>query len=439
MKKTAILALMLAFTAALPACGNTPADGTDTTVNLIDKYTEPPKVEEVEIPEGFVIPTGYTYETEYKYSPDGDNLYGIYPGASQTLGSAMAIGGDRLYYSKSGILSYISVKDGKCYTVCPDPLCGHTQAEGCQFLGLGDLLLHPEKDYLLFGIQTYYIEKQRYNNICAINEKDGSIKRVFGNDVEGSEQIGAIFLKFIVDDKLYFTVRHLETETNEEGKVVEKSVDSIFTMDVNTYEVNMLDNKFGTGHYGQCIISSDKYMLFVDYDMGTVTVTDLNQENEKLLLKFDPHYCFIDNCYFDAVTDEFYFLLVSRRASDGYSEGPEEGNIYRLDNKLNFEKLDMPTDKIPRFSLTRDYIYFAIYEPVELGMMTGNHMCIMEDGGKLYRIKRDGSSEYELVYDGGLELLSDPYFNTYILGDYIYFCYTTLHNGPDGTIMLMAF
>ena len=151
-----LLSIILAavIVASFAACGGETEETTvptaETTVNLIDKYTAPSD-DPPEIPENFVIPEGYTYEMEYRYFPDGDNNDGI-----TYMAATMEIHGDRMYYSSKAGLSYLDLKNGESYTLCPDPLCDHTLEAGCQFLGLGVPMHHPKKDNIIFARKNLY-------------------------------------------------------------------------------------------------------------------------------------------------------------------------------------------------------------------------------------------------------------------------------------------
>ncbi len=443
MKKTSILSLMLALAATLPSCGSTPADGTgvaDTTVNLIDKYTAPE--EEPQLPENFVIPKGYTYEKDYKYSSEDDNCDGIYIGTTGMVGAAMALSGDKIYYSTGeDMMGYIDIKNGETFAICPDPLCDHTFMGGCKYLGFSEPIVHTEKSHILFVTQGYALGNQIHRNICVVDQENGTVTRVYGSDVEGSEPLNGIFLQFITNNKLYFTGVVVSNETDSEGKVITKSTNRLFTMDIDTYEVEPLNYNYGTGTSATCVSSSDKYMILVDSFIGYVSIMDLNQENEKILVEFDNKNYMVSNCYYDSVTDEFYFSVVSNRVFHGYMDGPEEGHIYKVDSNLNCEIIDMPSDKIIRFTLTRNYIYFFMFDPVPLNIdPPAAEPIIMPDGGKMYRIRRDGSSEYELIFDGGLELIMCALYPTIVIGDHIYFVheyiYQMLYGKLSGKIFL---
>ena len=427
MKKTSILALVLAFTAILPACGNTSATepgGTDTTVNLIDKYTEPPKVEDIELPEGFVIPEGYTYETSYSYFPNGDNSRGIY---NVTAEGEMDIYGDKMFYTTGAVQCYIDAKTGQSFALCPDPLCDHSEESGCPYRGFAQLKHHPEKDNIMFAVQGYNVEKTVHYNICVIDETNGTITKVYGTDVKGSEVEDAIYFQFISGDKIYFTGRFFETETDKSGNVVSKIVDRVYTLDMNTYEVKKLDNEYSEGEFGLCLTASKNHILFCDFALGKIYVTDINFNNQQLIVEYDPETFFMGEYCYDSITDEIYFSVASNSLSGRSDEGVEEGYIYCLDSDLNCKRLDF-CDTIVNFALTRNYIYFTKYDPIVLGKTINDRNCVVVNGGKFYRITRDGMGEEELVFDGGVGIYHFIHHPFAVMGDYIYYPYTYLHD-----------
>jgi len=428
MKKTSILTLMLALTLIFAACSNTPAMGTgvaDTTVNLIDKYTAPSE-DPPEIPENFVIPEGYTYEMEYRYFPDGDNSYGI-----RYAPSTMEILGERLYYRSELVLSYLDVKTGQTFAVCPDPICPHTSESGCQFIGLNIPIHHPENYDIVFTVQGYTVAMENHMNICVVDEKQGTVTKVYGTDVKGSEDGGSIFLRFLSGDKLYFSRHYEESTMDEHGKINTEIVSRLFAMDINTYEVKQVDNNSGDVEAKNVLISGDNHLLCVS--KGQVKVADINFENEKILLEFDTDTFFIKDYYYDSVTDEFYFSLLTEVLLGNTYDGPAEGYIYRVDSNMNCEKLDI-SDKIINFTLTRNFIYFTQYEPIELGETMYGDRCAVVNGGKFYRVKRDGIGEIELVFDGGVELNHFIHNPLVVFGDYLYYNWAYIVKQTDGSV-----
>ncbi len=428
MKKISSIALLLAVSLLLPACGDTavPESGgtTETTVSLVDKYTAPVE-NPPEIPENLVVPEGYTYEEEYRYFPDGDNSDGIYFAAA----AGKEICGDRMYYLVIGGLGYVDLKDGKQYTLCPDPLCQHTAESGCQFIGLIEPVHHPEKEDILFAVQGYHVKTKLHNNICVINEKEGTVTKVYGTDVKGSELGGSISLKFMVGDKLLFTRMFEEIHTDEDGKSAPQVVIKCFTMDVNTYEVELLEINVVP------FFVTEKYIFVVDHSTKQLIAYDHNFENEKIILEYDKSASGIWDCCYDSVTDELYFNVYSSTVLGNTYDGPEVGDLYCVDSNLNCEKLNK-TDTILSFAVTRNYIYYTRYEPVEYGKTAIGTRCADVNGGKFYRIKRDGTGEPELVFDGGLELNYIPYFPFFVFGDYIYYnwAYPDERNGSVALI-----
>ena len=105
-------------------------------------------------------------------------------------------------------------------------------------------------------------------------------------------------------------------------------------------------------------------------------------------------------------------------------DGVTEGYILRVDGDLNVERLDMRSDLILDMQLTRDYIYYTSYDPIEYGISPRGGVCYDESGGKIWRVPRDDvSTEPELIFDGRGEFAFRGY---YAVGDCLYLDYSEI-------------
>jgi len=194
----------------------------------------------------------------------------------------------------------------------------------------------------------------------------------------------------------------------------------MLTMDINTYEVKPLEISDRTLDLTGSMIASENYIFCVDHATGSVMAYDHNYENGKVLLEYDTSASFVwDYCY-DSLTDEFYFNLLSNVCLGHKFEGAEIGDLYRVDSNLNCEKLDI-ADKVVNFAVTRNYIYFTQYDPIEYGETKFGLRIANVNGGNFYRVKRNGTGDVELVFDGGIDIYQIPYFPFFVFGDYMYY------------------
>ena len=88
----------------------------------------------------------------------------------------------------------------------------------------------------------------------------------------------------------------------------------------------------------------------------------------------------------------------------------------------------MPSEMITSFQLTRDYIYYTVYDPIQLGSKNGRPL-LDTTGGKIYRVPRDNTTEGELFFDAKGELIFRGAYC--VVGDNLYLQYYKVRGSGD--------
>lgn len=123
--------LLLCFAISfLPSCKNSDADDVR---QIAEKYS---RETEINLDHLYKLTNWLVPETEYENSSDDDmdNIAG-------SVGNYI-VNGDRLYFkvSKDNLYTYVDLKTGKKFNLCPDPFCEHTLESGCKYINLSQLV-----------------------------------------------------------------------------------------------------------------------------------------------------------------------------------------------------------------------------------------------------------------------------------------------------------
>lgn len=116
-----------------------------TADGLIDKYSN----ETITSGQNYAdIADWLTPEEQYSYrsTDNSDNIADIY-------NPIFFVKSDRIYYETQidnlMSFSYIALKTGESFSLCPDPLCDHTPEGGCKYLSLHQMMFSKESDDVL--------------------------------------------------------------------------------------------------------------------------------------------------------------------------------------------------------------------------------------------------------------------------------------------------
>ncbi|MDD4772526.1 MAG: hypothetical protein PHZ09_02855 [Eubacteriales bacterium] len=391
-----------------------------TADGLIDKYSN----ETITSGQNYAdIADWLTPEEQYSYrtTDNSDNIADIY-------NPIFFVKSDRIYYETRidnlMSFSYIALKTGESFSLCPDPLCDHTPEGGCKYLSLHQMMFSKESDDVFYSVKTTLDEelKAPVSSICRIDAKKGTINEIFNGYLSEINILRMLTLRLTDNNRLYFTAIREKSSKVTDGIIEREYEETLMSVNLTTYEVSIVDNKYKNKEHGEYFFTDGKYIYFIDAIVGRLFATDMNFENETTVLEYGNEYT-ISSFYYDADTSETYICVHSRYMM-GWSETEiEDGNIYCIDKNLNYSKLDMPSDKILEFQLTNEYIYYTVYDPVFYGETPYGVPCMRANGNKIYRIQRGDTAEGELVFDGREKLHFRDYMVT---GDFLYINYVKL-------------
>jgi len=434
MKKFAILFLLTLSTLLFVSCNNEKADN-DVLQNLESVVKQTTAEADDQFAYQKDLASWYKPETEYKYNPEGDNSSGIITVFRKGL-NTYDLSDDKLYMEtkrviyESGIqeenmIAYMDIETGEKHYLCPDPLCTHSVGSSCLFVDVTYYFANPDNDNLLYTTKRIYDGGYySYGVIVEINMEENSMREVF----RCSDIYDDMFLESIDRDKLYFTyIKETERIKDEDGNVTTKNEEIPMYLDLSTFVAEERD--FSKDKYDSFykLYEGSDCIYWLDREKSCVLTTDTNRKNEKILLTYEKGYSIISAAY-DSNTEELYLGIGSDdmiMASSEY-DGIEQGDIWVVDMNNNIRKVDMPSEKITGFQLTNKYIYYTTYDPINYGMSPRGFDCIDEDGGKIYRVRRDDTKKTELVFDAQNELFFASFV---VLGDYIYIDYGELVSG----------
>ena len=400
-------------------------------------------------------PEGYEYlegvgswlsaETEYKSSPY-DNIVSI-------KGNYFSITNDNIYFQlkkeeskrdETGyyytlgdpIYAYISGQTGEKHFICPDPLCTHGAYSGCQYLNLGNLTFSSSDTSLMYATRSAVEDGVFYPTVYEINNSAATITPIYKPD-DKSEGLDMIYfnLMFEKDGKLYFIYNSQYEYVNENGETEYDEKAKLMSLDLKTKQTEVINDNYPTraGLVGEVWSK----LLFADVDTRELYCTDYNFENPVTIMTYEDGYWF-RNIYYDQDTEEMY-VLVSYTGLY-YPKNPDMSGkdihckVYKVDKDFNLTEIPMPSEMVTSFQLTRDYIYYTVYDPIQLGSRNGRPI-LDTTGGKIYSAPRDNTTEGELFFDKHGEILfssSSSLGAAYcVVGDNLYLQYYKVRGSGD--------
>ena len=409
----------------------------EKTQNLLDDAPTAP--EGYEYLEG--VGSWLSAETEYKSSPY-DNIVSI-------KGNYFSITNDNIYFQlkkeeskrdETGyyytlgdpIYAYISGQTGEKHFICPDPLCTHGAYSGCQYLNLGNLTFSSSDTSLMYATRSAVEDGVFYPTVYEINNSAATITPIYKPD-DKSEGLDMVYLElmFEKDGKLYFIYNSQYEYVNENGETEHDEKAKLMSLDLKTKQTEVLNEDLSTrvGLMGEVW---DK-LLFGDGDTLELYYTDYNFENPVTVMKFEDGYG-LKNLFYDGNTDELYML--SYYGELMYPRNPDMSGkdihckVYKIDKDFNITEIPMPSEMITSIQLTKDYIYYTVYDPIQYGTRKG-HPIHDTTGGKLYRVARDNTTDGKLFFDAKGELIFKGAYR--VVGDNLYLQYYKLKGVADDT------
>lgn len=386
-------------------------------------------------------PEGYEYlegvgswlepETEYKPASDEGivgltaNYFGLSDGKLYfQLKKEESKKDETGYYYTLGhpIYAYISNQTGEKHFICPDPLCTHGAFSGCQYLDLGGLLQSTSNPSIMYTTKSAVVDGVFYPTVYEINNSAATITPIYTPD-DKSEGLDMIYfnLMFEKDGKLYFIYNSRYEYVNDNGESEYDEKAKIMSLDLKTKQTEVINDNYPirAGLIGEVWGK----LLFGDGDINELYYTDYNFENSVTVLKYSDEYS-LKNLYYDKNTDELYaFIMYSELAYPEKMDMSDKDihcKVYKIDKDFNLTEIPMPSEMVTSIQLTKDYIYYTDYEPIQYGTRKGRPV-LDTTGGKIYRVPRDNTTEGELFFDAKGELIFRGAYR--VVGDNLYLRY----------------
>lgn len=402
-----------------------------------------------------VAPDGYEYlegigswltaETEYKSSPNeniivlsGNNFSIFNDNIYFQLKKEESKRDETGYYYTLGdpIYAYISGQTGEKHFICPDPLCTHGAYSGCQYLNLGNLLLSDSDPSVMYATRFNLVDGITYAYIYEINNSAATLTPIY-TPVEKPDGLHMVTIKllFVKSEKLYFIYNTQYEYVNENGETEYDEKSKLMSLDLKARQTEVINENYPT----RAGLAGEVWgkLLFTDADTSELYCTDYNFENPVTIMKFEDGYWY-RNLYYDQDTEELYVLvsytgLYYPKNSD-MSDKDIHCKVYKIDKDFNLAEIPMPNDMLTSIQLTRDYIYYTVYDPIYLGSRNG-YPLYDTTGGKIYRASRDNTTEGELFFDNHGEIMfssSSSLGAAYcVIGDNLYLQYNKVRGSGD--------
>jgi len=432
MKKFAILFLLTLSALLLVSC-NTEQTDNDVLQNLESVVKQTTAEADDQFAYQKDLASWYTPEVDYKYDPHGDNSEGI-EWLTRKEFNSYSIKDDRMFfrtkrfytingYHEDKMISYIDIKTGEKNYLCPNPLCSHYAEDGCLLVDVSDYYII---DNLLYTIKNLQRGINVYETIVEIDLEQNTMRELY----QCTDIYDYVWFTSLKNNVIYFSYSK-ETERTDDGNgnIITKEEITKMYLDLATEKVGILKNNEDKYDTYYKIYESDTYIYWWDSINCDILVTDIEHKNEITVLNYESDYS-LSSASYDSNTGELYLCISSddmiREDLDHLDT--EDGAIYVIDKENNVRKLEMPTEKITGFQLTNNYIYYTTYDPKDFGYTAFGYPCMMQDGGKIYRVSREDTTSPELVFDAKGELFPGAYI---VFGDYLYIDYNELVQGAD--------
>lgn len=413
-----IFIVLFLITTIVSSCNNN--DRNYDALKTAEKYSQ-----ETTIDHNYLYSLTNWLKPETKYStPIDDNINDI---ESSSL-SNYFVKGNRFFFKtktdgSSEIYSYLDLRTGKTFVICPDPFCPHTRDSGCKYVSLSNLVFSPNSENSFYTTKTIISDTDIYDVICLIDIENNTYTEIYSSKSTNPNIRNSLWLYFIQENKLYFLDTQIERIRHTNGEIENKTTQYYMVLDLVTNEVEILENKYSSYLYLQLVYANDKYIFFDDYENCRFFATDINFKNEQTIIYYGKDFS-RRSLYYDKNTRELFFVICSKSmVLNTQSSEQEVGYVYCINDNLECKKVEMPSDKIIEIKLTNKYIYYTVYDPKYYGISPRGSACIDATGNKIYRVSRKNTTVSELVFDGHETLF---FFDYTVLGNYIYISYSEL-------------
>jgi hypothetical protein len=306
----------------------------------------------------------------------------------------------------------VDLLTGEQYYICPDPICEHSTLEECKYIELANNCFFTD-DNVFYTFRQDVLKNQSFGSLSFSLYKTDLNRGIVENIYKCKDTASKNFLfpKALHGGDLYFQ-EYTRTEKDKSNKTQKESVAlSVYHTDGGKVEIIKDFPEEYAAKYTNLFYADGENLYFNSFN--DIFTTDLSLENEQIIYKLKTNEKF-GSYYYDKETRELFFNIYNSQEGYGYIYVYASGEL---------NKLDMPSENIYCFQLTRSKIYYSEYEPLLFGVSSMGEVSDYS-GGKVYMTDRSSRKESELIYDGGKDfIITNDAVRYLIIGDYLYVDY----------------
>jgi len=290
---------------------------------------------------------------------------------------------------KSGKIFYYSKADGKAYVYCFDPLCDHSG---------GKCFANPRDDKNIFHAEfrsTFFINNRfyvvaDYGQIFSMAFDGSDVKIEYGEESYISQDLNYnlwsqnyvacskyIYIPTSLDENEKYNLLRFNTETKEMENLTEKTG-------------NFMHPKFF--YNGEVYGKGERYQGWYKANLDMKNMEPIEEPK---------------------MSNQFYGSAFFNNAYDSETYSPDRKvlgiKVYDMKTRettiLTNEILGLEAYAYEVIDIDENYVYFYQWEEIEIGKDQKNRPVENNSGGKLYRVKHDGTECVCIFNDPSLDFI----------------------------------
>lgn len=314
----------------------------------------------------------------------------------------------------------INLETGNDRFLCTDPLCDHNK-DFCPYVNLNPVGYYNGALYLLgfdYYDETIGSDAGNYQTqtVRKVDPVTGEFTDIAGIKQRLDSDTSVMMINLhICGNQLVYTV---QTDTEDMENRTESRTQTLHIVDLDTGKARepiAIPQELTDANFGVCYMDED--YLFCSDSVNGFYRTDHSLGNMQKIGNLDRRTSIHT---IDTNTGEIFVPVSLDSGTAGHTCSEHTcKKIGRLTGN-EIEILDMPHDNIIDFQVTRDWIYYTVYDPVPVGSnRRGDGEVYFYDGGKIYRTPRSTHDSAELIFSDGVNFnMINEWF---VLGDCLYF------------------
>jgi len=290
---------------------------------------------------------------------------------------------------ESGKIFYYSKADGKAYVYCFDPLCDHSGGK-CLANPMDTVKIYSFDFKNTFFINNRFYTATQYGQIYSFAFDGSDLKIEYGEDSYSLEEVNRalwspnyrvydkyIYIPLYADEKGNSCTLRFNTETKEMEDLTEETGNSI------------LPHFFYNGEiYGR------------DAKLRTWVKADLELKKMEPIEEPPISMRFFGSVFYSTAYDD------PTDYKNGKSIGIQAYDIKTGETTiLTNEILGLEAYAYEVIDIDENYVYFYQWEEIEIGKDQKNRPVENNSGGKLYRVKHDGTECVCIFNDPSLDFI----------------------------------